>query len=66
MKLLSLKAALYFCKSTIQLCMKYCCHLWTGALIYYLELLDQQQSRYAGLLVLHFLPLLNPWLIVKM
>ena len=66
MKLLSLKATLYFYKSTIQLCMKYCCHLWTGAPIYYLELLDKQQRRYAGLSVFHFIPLLNPWLIVKM
>ena len=42
-------------------CMEYCCHIWAGAPSCYLELLE-----YAGLLVLHLLLLLNPWLIVKM
>ena len=31
MKFLSLEVALYLYKSTIQLCMEYCCHVWAGA-----------------------------------
>ena len=32
-------------KSTIQPCMKYCCHVWAGAPSCYLELLDKLQKR---------------------
>ena len=53
-KFLSPEVALYLCKSTIQQFMEYCCHVWAG------------RYGYAGLLVLHLLPLLNPWLNVKM
>ena len=60
MKFLSPDVLLYLYKSTIHLCMKYCCHIWAGAPSCYLELLDKFQNRYAGLLVLHLLPLLNP------
>ena len=66
MKFLSPEVALYFSKSTIWLCMEYCFHIWTGTLSCYLELLDKLQKRYAGVLVLSLLPLLNPWLIVEM
>ena len=63
MKFLSPEVALYLYKSTLHHCMEYCCHVWAGALSYYLEMLDKLQNRYAGLLVLHLLPPLNPWLI---
>ena len=43
MKFLSLEAALYLCKSTIQPCMEYCCQMWAGALSCYFELLDELQ-----------------------
>ena len=52
-------------KSTIQPCMEYCCHVWAGAPSCYLELLDKLQKQICRT-VLHLLPLLNLWLIVKM
>ena len=58
MKFLSPEAAMYLYKylSTIQPCMEYSCwNCWISC-----------KNEYAGLLVLHLLPLLNPWLIVKM
>ena len=54
---------LYLYKSTIRPCMEYCCHVWAGAPNLFLELLKKTCT---GLLALHFLPLLNPWLIVEM
>ena len=45
MKFLSPQVALYLYKSTIQPCMEYCCHVWAGAPICYLELLDKLQKR---------------------
>ena len=45
MKFLSPEVALYLYKSTIRPCMKYCCHVWTGAPSCYLELLDELQKR---------------------
>ena len=45
MKFLSPEVALYLYKSTIRPCMEYCCHVWTGALNCYLELLDKPQKR---------------------
>ena len=45
MKFLSPEAALYLCKSTMQPCMEYCCHAWTGAPSCYLELLDKLQKQ---------------------
>ena len=56
MKFLSPEVALYLYKSTIRPFMEYCCHVWAGA----------PRNGYAGLLVLHLLLLLNPWLIVEM
>ena len=44
MKFLSPEVALYLYKSTIRLCMEYCCHVWTGAPSCYLELLDKLQK----------------------
>ena len=44
MKFLSPEVALYLYKSTIGPYMKYCCHVWAGAPIYYLELLDKLQK----------------------
>ena len=65
MKFLSPEVALYLYKSTIWPCMEY---IWAGAPSCYLELLDKLQKWIcnAGLLVLHVLPLLNPWFIVIM
>ena len=65
-KFLSPEVALYLYKSTIRSCMEYCCHVWAGAPTCYLELIDKLQNKYAGLLVLQLLLLLNPWLIVGM
>ena len=48
MKFLSLEVALYLYKSTIRLCMEYCCHVWTGAPSCYLELFDKLQQRICG------------------
>ena len=36
MKFLSPEVALYLSKSTIRPCMECCCHVWAGALSYYL------------------------------
>ena len=60
MKFLSPVVALNLYKSTTHQCMEYCCHVWASALSCYLE------NRYAGLLVLYLLPLLNRWLMLEM
>ena len=44
MKFLSHEVGLYLCKSTIDLCMEYCCHIWAGASSCFLELLDKIQK----------------------
>ena len=44
-KFLSPEVALYSYKSTISLCMEYCCHIWVGAHSYYLELFDKLQKQ---------------------
>ena len=66
MKFLSSDIALYLYKSTTWPCMEYCCHVWAGAPSCYMELSNKLQDCYAGLLVLHLLPLLKPWVIVEM
>ena len=66
MKFLSPEVALHLYKSSIHTCMEYHCQVWAGAPSSFLELLDKLQNKYAGLLFLHLLLLLNPWLIVKM
>ena len=45
MKFLSPKVDLYLYKSTIRRCMEYCCHVWVGAPLCYLELVDKLQKR---------------------
>ena len=45
MKFLSPEVALYLYKSTIRPCTEYCCHVWAGAPICYLELLDKLQKQ---------------------
>ena len=44
-KFLSPKVDLYLYKSTIRQCMEYCCHVWVGAPLCYLELVDKLQKR---------------------
>ena len=44
-KFLSPEVALYSYKSTISLCMEYCCHIWVGAHSCYLELFDKLQKQ---------------------
>ena len=48
MKFLSPEVALYLYKSTIRLCMEYCCHVWAGAPSCYLDFLFLE----GGLLVI--------------
>ena len=36
---------MYLYKSTIRICMEYCCHVWAGAPSCYFELLDKLQKR---------------------
>ena len=50
----SLGMVLWLCKSTILLCMKYCCHTWPCAPNFLLDMLDN-----VGLAVAASLPLLN-------
>ena len=45
MEFLSPEVRLYHYKSTIRLCMEYCCHVWAGAPSCYLELLDKLQKQ---------------------
>ena len=69
-KFLSFEIALYhykFYKSAIRFSMEYSSHVWAGALSCHLDMCwINVRSGYAGLLVLHLLPLLSPWLIVEM
>ena len=44
-KFLSPDVALYLYKSTIHLCMGFCCHVWSGAPSCYLEFLDKLQKQ---------------------
>ena len=44
-KFLFPEVALYLYNSSIQPCMEYCCHKWTGAPSCYMELLDKLQKR---------------------
>ena len=45
MKFLSPEVVLYLYKSTICLCMEYCCHVWAGAPSCHLGLLDKLQKQ---------------------
>ena len=66
MKFLSSEVAPYLYKSTICPCMEYCCHIWAGALVATWNCWTSYKNEYAGLLVLHLVLLLNPWLIIEM
>ena len=44
MKFVSPEVVLYCYKSTVQPCMEYYCHVWTGAPSYFLEMLDKLQK----------------------
>ena len=66
MKFLSPEVVLYLYRSIIPPCMEYC---YTSGLMPIVATWNCQISSkngYVGLLVLHLLPLLNPWLLVKM
>ena len=45
MKILSSQVAFYLYKSTTRPCVEYCCHVWAGAPIYYLDILDKIQKQ---------------------
>ena len=51
MEFLSPEVALYLDKSTIQLCMEYCCHIYGGSPGCYLELLDKLQKQICRIVV---------------
>ena len=59
-KCLSLDAALYLYKYTIQPCMEYCCHVWVDAPSCYLELLDKLQKLMCKTASLSFAASLEP------
>ena len=65
MKFLSPDVVRYLYKSTMRPCMKYCCHVWTGAPSCHMKILNTLQKRYLELLVFHLLDLLNTWLNVE-
>ena len=66
MKFLSPDLALYLYKSTMRPCMKYCFHVWSVLLVTTCNCWISYKNKYAQLLFLRLLPLLNPWLIVQM
>ena len=51
MEFLSPEVALYLDKSTIQLCMEYCCDIYGGSPGCYLELLDKLQKQICRIVV---------------
>ena len=67
-KFLSPEVALFLNKSTIQQCVEYCCqyccHGWCSKLL--LGLLDKLQKQLCQAVGASLLPLMNPWLIVRM
>ena len=65
-KFLSHELTLYVNKSTIQIYKEYCCHVCAGAPGCYLNMLDNLQKQVVGLLVQHWLSLLDPWFIIEM
>ena len=60
MKFLSPEVALNLYKSTIRRCVEYCYYIWAGALVATWNCQASCKNEYAGLLVLHWLLLLNP------
>ena len=67
MKFLSPEAALYLYKSSIWLCMEYCCLVmsWLVLLAVTWKYQISYKIGYIGLVVLDVLSLLNPWDIVE-
>ena len=65
-KFVSPEVALYLYKSTIRPCMEYCCYCSGLVLLVAWNCWISYRNEYVGLLVLHLLPLLNPWLMVEM
>ena len=59
-KFLSPEVALYLSKSTIHPCMEYCYHVWAGAPICYLDLLDKLQNRICRIVGPSFAASLEP------
>ena len=66
MKFLSPEVALYLYKSPIRPCMEYVVMFGLVLLVATWNCWISYRNGYVGLLVLHLLPLLNPWLIVEM
>ena len=62
----SMKFALYLYKSTISPYMEYVVTSGLVPLIATWNCLTSYKNEYEGLLVLHLLPFLNPWLIIEM
>ena len=60
MKFLSPEVALYLYKSTICPCMEYCCHVWAGAPVWYLQLLDKLQKQICRTIVPSLAAYLEP------
>ena len=60
MKFLSPEVAWYLYKSAISSCMEYCCHVWAGAPICYLELLDKLQKQLCRIAVPSLATFLEP------
>ena len=60
MKFLSPEVAMYLYKSTICPCMEYCCHVWAGAPIWYLQLLDKLQKQICRTIVPSLAAYLEP------
>ena len=65
MRFLSSEVALYLYKPTTRPCMEDFCHVWADDPSCYLDWWISYKNGCAGLLVLHLLPPLNPWLIVE-
>ena len=63
MKFLSPEVTLYLYKSTFRPCME--CMSWLVLLFATWNCWKSYKNRYAGLLVIHLLPLLTPWLIIE-
>ena len=66
MKFLSPEVALYLYKSTIRSCMEYSCHVWARAPLLLGIVRQATKIEYKGLLILHLLHFLNPWLIFSL
>ena len=50
-KCLSPEVSLGLCKSTIRLCLKYCCHIWAVSPSYILDMSDKLQKRIRTVIV---------------